>query len=129
MGLGFALVGGIIETLVDYLRSLASGMMTDLFGSILTALIFSYLGLFVGISFYGYSFLKRNGRQNEFGNFFLQSLGGLVLGLFIFSIIVMIGSGLPHALINSLAIVLPLLGTILGFNFNLVKGEQRTDNS
>lgn len=130
VGLGFAIVGGMIGLLVDYLRSLASGMMTDLYGSILTALIFSYIGLFVGISFDGYRFLKRIGRQDEFVKFFIQSIGGLVIGLLVCYMTAMseIGSKLPHPLINSLAIVLPLLGTILGFNFRLDQGEQGTNN-
>jgi uncharacterized membrane protein YbhN (UPF0104 family) len=129
VGLGFALVGGIIGLIVDYLRSLPSGMTTDLFGSILTALIFSYVGLFAGISFDGYRFLKSIGRQNEFVKFFLQSFGGLTIGLLSFYIIVMsFGSGMPHVLTNSLMIAMPLLGTILGFNFNLNKKEQGNSN-
>ncbi|MBS1544263.1 MAG: hypothetical protein JST14_11555 [Bacteroidetes bacterium] len=130
VGLGFALAGGLVGLLVDYLRSLANGMMTDLFGSILTALTFSYIGLFVGISIDGYRFLKRIGRQNEFGKYFLQSVSGLVIGLLIFYFTVMsnMGTKLPHALVNSLAILLPLLGTILGFNFNLIQKEQGRDN-
>ncbi|MFM7856309.1 MAG: hypothetical protein ACKO96_31400, partial [Flammeovirgaceae bacterium] len=103
--------------------SLASGMMTDLFGSILTALIFCYVGLFIGISFDGYKFLKRTGRQKEFGRLSFQSFGGLLLGLFLFLMTTMLGSKLPHALINSLAIILPLLGTIIGFDYKIDQVE------
>lgn len=130
VGLGFALVGGIVGMLVDYLRSLASGMMTDLYESIMTALIFSYIGLFVGISVDGYRFLKRMGRKDEFAKFFLQSIAGLTIGFLALYIIVMSESAskLPHALLNSLLFILPLLGTILGFNFKLDRTVQRSNN-
>jgi len=128
MGLGFAIPGGIAGLIVDYIISVTSGMYSDLFGEIMNALIGCYIGLFFGIAFDGYKFLKTNGRQNEFFKFFFQSLVGLTAGLLGLYFIVMNkkASDLPEAVVNSLAIVLPLTGTILGFNFSLNKTKQGT---
>ena len=127
-GLGFALVGGIIGMLVDYYRSLANGTMNSLYGSIMTVLIFSYIGLCTGISVGGYSFLNRRGRQDEFVKFFLQSIAGLTIGFLILYIIAMSESSskLPRGLLDSLLFILPLLGTILGFNFKLDRTKPQT---
>jgi hypothetical protein len=130
MGLGFAVLGGIAGLIIDYIVSATSGMYSDLFGSIMNALIGCYIGLLTGVCFDGYKFLKQNGRQNEFLIFLLLSILGITAGPLGLYLIVMNYNAhrLPNALINCLAVLLPLTGTILGSILVLTRDKNRNND-
>ncbi|UXE68893.1 MAG: hypothetical protein KA713_10070 [Chryseotalea sp. WA131a] len=115
-GLGFSLLGGIVGLICDYIVSVISGVYSDLFGSIMNALIGCYIGLLTGVCFDGYKFLKQNGRQKEFLKFLLVSIAGISGGLFGLYLIVTnnLTFKLSNVLTDFFAIVLPLIGTLLG---------------
>jgi hypothetical protein len=117
IGLAFAIVGGIAWLIISYVMSLISGVYSSLFQEVLHALIACYVGLLTGIAFDGYKFLKRNGRQTEFVRHFLQSLIGLTVGLI--AVYFMASSASTASLVAFSAVVLPLMGTIIGFDFRL----------
>lgn len=121
LGLGFALAGAIVVSILVYLYTELMKIHLDLYGGIMYALIGSYIGMQMGIAFDGFKYLKQNNRQKDFLRFFLQSVAGLICGLVgLFVIIIPIGETIPHALTNFLAITLPLIGSIIGFNFGLI---------
>jgi H+/Cl- antiporter ClcA len=116
MGLGFSLLGGIVGLICDYIVSVTTGIYSDLFGTIVNALIGCYIGLLFGVCFDGYKFLNQDGRQNEFLKFLLVSVVGISGGLFGLYLIVTnsLNLGLSNGLTNFLAVALPLIGTLLG---------------
>lgn len=128
MGLGFSLLGGIVGLFCDYLVSVASGIYSDLFGSIMNALMGCYIGLLTGVCFDGYKFLKQNGRENEFLKFVLASLVGISGGLLGLYLIVTnsVNLGLSDVLTNLLAIALPLIGTLLSSILILTRDTKQT---
>ena len=130
MGLGFAVLGGIAGLIIDYIVSVTSGKYSDLFGSIMNALIGCYIGLLTGVCFDGYKFLKQNGRQKEFLRFMLLSILGISGGLLGLYLIVMNSNAhrLPNALINCLAVLLPLTGTIVGSILVLTRDKNKNND-
>lgn len=116
MGLGFSLLGGIVGLICDYILSVTCGVYSDLLGSIMNTLFGCYIGLLTGICFDGYKFLKQNGRQNEFLKFLLVSLVSVSGGLFGLYFIVTnpLNLRLSNVLTNFLAVMVPLVGTLLG---------------
>jgi hypothetical protein len=125
IGLGFGLGGAIISSILVYLYFEVTQMRLDLYGEIMYALIGGYIGIQAGIGFDGFRFLKKNGRQTDFLRFLGQSILGLISGLVLFFVtIIPIGQSIPHGLTNFLAIFLPLIGAIIGFNFRLTTSEK-----
>jgi hypothetical protein len=126
-GLGFGLAGAIVSSILVYIYFESTGMRLDIFGEIMYALIGGYIGIQIGIGFDGFKFLKRIGRRTDFLRFFGQSVVGLISGLVIFFVtLIPIGQSVPHALINFLAILLPLTGAIIGFNLGLTTTEKES---
>lgn len=128
MGVGFSIGGGIAGLICDNIMSVISGTYSDLFGSIMNALIGCYLGLLTGVGFDGYKFLKQEGRKNEFQKFLLVSIFGIssgVLGLYL--IVTNHRSlGLSNTAADSLAIALPLIGVLSGSVLVLTRDYTQT---
>jgi phosphate/sulfate permease len=126
VGLGCGVIGAILCSIIV---SLVFGWL-DLFASTMYALIGGYIGMLTGIGIVGYKVLTRNDRQKDFLQFFLQGLVGFAFGLLGLYIISWNARtlDLPNALINFLAIGLPLTCTMLGFNFNLGKLTNENDS-
>jgi hypothetical protein len=122
MGLGFGLIGTIVGALLAILYSEIVGVYLDLFPEIMSAAIGGYIGMQTGIGFVGYKFLKSCGRQAEIFRVLGQSFLGLILGLVIFYIVT--GQSSPNWLTNLLAIALPLIGVVIGFNFRITAKEK-----
>jgi phosphate/sulfate permease len=68
-----------------------------------------YVGMFLGICFGGYTFLKTVGRQRECIRFILQGI-------------------LPRTFAQLVVVIAPLAGLILGFNYNLVNQNKKERN-
>jgi hypothetical protein len=127
IGLGFGLAGAIVLSILVYIYYELTEMRLDLFGEIMYALIGGYIGIQIGIGFYGFKVLKKIGRGTDFLRFLAQSVIGLILGLVIFFVaVVPIGQSLAHALANFLAIALPMTGAIIGFNWGLTAMEKES---
>lgn len=120
----FAGFGGAIAGAFSFaiLEISMNGARSELYSTLLYAWVGAYVGLFVGISIDGYKFLQRNGRQKYFLRHFLQGLLGLFIGLlaFYFTVIKFETRGLSGKIVNLIGITLPLVGTILCFDFKLV---------
>lgn len=127
IGLGFGLGGAAISSILVYLYFAVTQMRLDLYGEIMYALVGGYIGIQAGIGFDGFRFLKKNGRQSDFLRFLGRSILGLISGLALFFVaIIPMGQDIPHGLTNFLAILLPLTGAIIGFNFRLMTSEKES---
>jgi hypothetical protein len=120
-GIGGSIVGAILFVILEYVISMINGTRSELFSEFMFAWIGGYFGLFIGISTDGYKFLRKNDRQKYFWRHFLQGLFGLFIGLFGFYFLVMKNGtlGLSGIMINLIGIALPLIGTILSFDYKL----------
>lgn len=81
-----------------------------------------YLGMFAGVCFGGYRFIKHVGKHRETIRFILQGIIGLSIGLAI-SLKFLLADDLvlPKTLSGVVLILSPLAGLWLGFNYNLVR--------
>ncbi len=85
-----------------------------------------YLGMFLGICFGGYTFLKTVGRQRECVRFIIQGVFGLAIGLVIsWKLFVADQLFFPRTLGHLIVVIAPLAGLILGFNYNLVHQKKK----
>ena len=104
-------------------------IMAWLFGElevsqIFFGIIFGYFGMLTGIGIVCYEFLKSKNSQKYFLKFFLQGLLGFIIGILgSYGIILlqefMNGSKLLNTLLFISIITLPLISSILGFNYNI----------
>lgn len=99
VGLGFGILGGYLFSLFD--------PWGDLFYSIFFLFIFILVGILTGIGLVGYFYLKQIGRLDDFIISMTLALVGLVFFAFL--------ATLYHSSI--LAIILPMTGAIIGFNY------------
>ncbi|HEV8515894.1 MAG TPA: hypothetical protein VGQ59_21580 [Cyclobacteriaceae bacterium] len=115
IGLGSGLIGALL------LSSFEITGWNDIYGTIIFALIGGYLFMFAGVGATGYFFLKKIKALRIFSQLQFQSLIGLIVGIGgLFFIAITAGNlKLPNFIINSIAILFPLIGTIVGFNFRL----------
>ena len=127
IGLGVALLGAAIVSFLIFLIYSWKNTNGSLFGDIMYGLIGGFVGMLAGVWYPGYLLLKKEGRQKQTLKFALQSLLGLAIGLLIFYLTtglmetLQFPSGLVYSFVNFLIILLPLVGLILGFNFNITK--------
>jgi hypothetical protein len=121
-GFGGAIAGAFSFAILESVTSMISGTRSELYSTLLYAWVGSYVGLFVGISIDGYKFLKRNDRQKYFFRHFLQGLTGLFIGLLAFYFILakFEARGLSGTIVNLIGITLPLVVTILSFDYKLI---------
>jgi hypothetical protein len=121
-GLGGAIAGAFSFSILESVTSMISGTNSELYITLLCAWVGAYVGLFVGISIDGYKFLKKNDRQKYFLRHFLQGLFGLFIGLlgFYFTFMKFDTRGLSGAIVGLIGITLPLVGTILSFDYKLI---------
>ena len=129
MGLIFG-VGGVIATalLMTLYDELAGNPYADLSSGILYSMFGGYIGMQIGIGYDGYKYLKEKRRLRDFIRFLCQSIGGLFFGLLIFYYLILSsGPKIDSFFINSFAFVLPMIGSIIGFDLGLVKRLSETD--
>jgi len=104
-------IGIVITALLGTIYEFASGnYINDLSTHILYSIYGGLIGMQIGIGIDGYKYLKENGLAIYFSRFFRQSVIGLMIGLIILYID-----------FQMLTIILPVIGSIIGFNFGLVK--------
>jgi hypothetical protein len=132
VGLGFGLGATLATAIIVFLIFDLIGRDMDLYGPLLIAAITGYISMQVGISYDGYKILKRHGRQADFLRFFVQSVFGLLVGLIAFYLLVMTMAEKfrefeLNRLVNFLAMTLPLIGAILGFDIGLIKRLSDTE--
>jgi phosphate/sulfate permease len=89
-----------------------------------------YLGMFSGVCFGGYRFIKQVGKHRETIRFILQGIVGLLVGLAI-SLKFLLADDLvlPKTLGGVVLILSPLAGLWLGFNYNLVRKRRSESNT
>lgn len=131
MGLLFGFAGVIVTALLwTVYEELTGSYIGDLSTSILYALYGGYAGMQIGIGFDGYKYLEEKGQLRDFKRFFGQSVVGLLLGLLIFYYL--IHSSTPKindifmSLLTYSAPVLPMVGSIIGFDLGLTKRIKET---
>jgi len=121
-GLGIGILGGVLFSLID---------KWDLFYSVLFTFISIFLAIPAGVGLVGYFHLRYLNRQKDFGQAFLLSILGLIVFILVYLILDSVAFGfIPHYLSSVvLPIFLPLMGTVIGFNFQIarIKTKRQVD--
>ncbi|WP_126546887.1 hypothetical protein [Hymenobacter amundsenii] len=112
-GLGGALVAALIIGNIEPL--------VDLYASILYSLITGLICMIGGIFAVGYRYLREHKREIAFVKQVVQALMGITLGgITFFCTLWLIKNLYPsNALVNTMVVVLPLLGLLIGFNHRI----------
>lgn len=115
VGLGSGIIGIYLFSFVN--------PWDDLFYSILFVIIAGYIFMWTGILVVGYLELKKRNQQNEFFKFFAFSFLGLITGVVFYGILgSLINKFIPDVFSSFiLPVLLPIIGTIIGFNYHLSK--------
>lgn len=113
-GLGFGILGGYIFSFFD---------RADITASVFNTFMIVFASMIIGVLLVGYFHFKVIDRLNDFG----KAIGWSFLGLIAF-LILYIGINaltfklLPHYISSViLPIVLPVLGTVIGLNYILIR--------
>jgi uncharacterized protein YacL len=108
-GLGFGILGTYIFSFFD---------KWDLLDSVLFTFMALFASMLTGIGLVGYVYLKRINKLSEFVISMVLSFVGLIIFLLLY---IMLSSLIPYLTFYKLnpllAIVLPMTGAVIGFNF------------
>jgi len=88
----------------------------DLFGGILVTFLKVFIAIFVGVSLIGFLHVKTNKISHRYGKSLLFCFIGLVLSSIFYSVV---ATSLP----GFFALLTPLAGAVLGFNFKLAENK------
>jgi uncharacterized protein YacL len=116
VGLASAFLGAIIFSL-SYTHNNGSSLFDDM----LYAFIGASLGTLIGIGFASYKYLEGYKRQTSFLRLLGQSLIGMVLGFIVSCLFIPALKMYNSSLLSFLAVAMPFIGAISGFNFRLTK--------
>jgi hypothetical protein len=117
-GLGFGILGALLFSLFD---------KWDLFYSVLFTFVAIFVTIPAGVGLVGYFHLRHLGRQKDFGQSFLLSMLGLLTFIVLYLIFNSFNFRLIPYYINSvlLPILLPLTGTVIGFNYRVLRAKDK----
>lgn len=129
-GLGFALVGLFIEVIIYSTIAATQDRYLEVFGTIMNSWFGFSSGFLFGISFFGYRFLKTEGKQNEIVRFLLISAFGTCIGFL--ALYFLMSSSLvfkiPNPIIYLFFGILPFTGVAIGTILVLTRDDKnRTD--
>jgi uncharacterized protein YacL len=117
VGLASAFLGAIIFSSLSYTHNNGSSLFDDM----LYAFIGASLGTLVGIGFASYKYLESYKRQTSFLRLLGQSLIGMILGFIVSCLFIPALKMYNSSLLSFLAVAMPFIGAISGFNFRLAK--------
>jgi hypothetical protein len=119
----YGCAGFLITVFGGYLLSTITGETTELFGSVLHALIGCFAAFVTGVFITGYRYLEEEKRKETFLQYAVQGIVGLLLGCLISGFYYTAGEVLTHySALQWIPFATPVLGLLVGFNHRIGRG-------